>query len=246
LPEIEFRRVTVERPTPNGTVRRLLDDVSLRLEKDFLGSFIGPSGAGKTTALRLMNRLMDPTAGEVLCDGRPLPQHAVGPLRRRVALVFQEPHLLGRTVEENLRVAAPGTDGAACVESLRRAGLDGTFLSRPEGQLSGGEKHRVALARALMVKPEMLLLDEVTSSLDPGTAFEIIATLRALREEQGLAVILASHVLDHVRALGGRCAVLVDGRLIEEGSTEEIFQRPRAEETRDFLAGRRLRSANSA
>jgi ABC-type methionine transport system ATPase subunit len=238
MPEIQLRAVTVERTAPGGDVRSLLDEVDLCLSADFVGSLIGPSGSGKTTALRLMNRLLDPTRGEILCDGRPLAEHPSGLLRRRVAMVFDVAHLLGRTVEENLRLVEPDADGSRCAECLRMAGLSEGFLPRRESELSAGERHRVALARALMGEPETLLLDEVTSSLDPSTALAIIKTLRGLREQRGLAILLASHVFDHVRALGGHCAVLIDGRLCEEGPAEDVFRAPREEATRDYLAGR--------
>ncbi len=240
MPEIELRGVTVERTAPGGKTRRILDDVSLTLAPDFIGSLIGPSGSGKTTALRLMNRLTDPTVGEVRCDGAPLATLPLRGLRRRVAMVFNEPHLVGKTVAENLRLAVPDADEQRCAECLGFAGLDASFLPRREVGLSAGEKHRVALARALMGEPEMLMLDEVTSSLDRGTALAIIATLHALRERRPLAILLASHALDHVRALRGECAVLVEGRVVERGAVERIFAQPTSAVTRAFLAGERV------
>jgi putative ABC transport system ATP-binding protein len=231
--------VTVER---GGT--QLLRDISLDLPADFVGSLIGPSGAGKTTALRLMNRLIDPTEGEVRVDGQPIAEHPIGSLRRRVAMVFNETHLLGMTVEENIRLLDPHANGGRVEEVLRQAGLDASFLPRREVGLSAGEKHRVALARALMGEPEMLLLDEVTSSLDRGTALEIIRTLQALRRERGLAIVLASHALEHVQALGGECVVMVNGEIVERGDAESILTAPQEEATRAFLAGERLEGRN--
>ncbi|MBN1475711.1 ATP-binding cassette domain-containing protein [Candidatus Sumerlaeota bacterium] len=235
MPSIHLSGVTVER---GGT--QLLREVSLALPADFVGSLIGPSGAGKTTALRLMNRLIEPTAGEVRVDGRPISEHPIGALRRRVAMVFNETHLLGLTVEENIRLLDPHANGGRVEEVLRQAGLDESFLPRREQGLSAGEKHRVALARALMGEPEMLLLDEVTSSLDRGTALEIIRTLQALRRERGLAIVLASHALEHVRTLGGECVVMVNGEIVERGESEIVLIAPREEATRAFLAGERM------
>lgn len=237
MPEISIDHVTVERTPRDGPPRRLLDDVSLTFPKGFVGSLIGPSGAGKTTALRLMNRMIDPTRGELRADGKPMSAWPVAALRRRVAMVFSEPHLLGRTVEENLRLIDPGADAAQCAGRLEDAGLREEFLTRRESELSAGERHRVSLARALMAAPEMILLDEVTSSLDPRAATRIIETLRRLHAERHLSILLASHVFDHVRALGGECAVLIGGRVVEQGPTEAIFSNAQEEATRRYLKG---------
>ena len=177
---------------------------------------VGPSGVGKSTLLRLLNRLADPSAGTVRYRGRDLREHDVLALRREVGLVPQLPALLEGTVADNVlygpRLAKQDADVAG---SLRLAGLDPAFEPRRADALSVGEQQRVMLARTLALQPSVLLLDEPTSALDDTTKAAIEATLRNLRERLGLSFVLVTHDLDQAARLADRVLVLEPGALSE-------------------------------
>jgi putative ABC transport system ATP-binding protein len=170
---------------------------------------VGPSGVGKSTLLRLLNRLADPTVGTVRYRGRDLREDDVLALRRDVALVPQLPALLEGTVADNVlygpRLAKRAADVAA---SLRLAGLGAAFGSRRAGALSVGEQQRVMLARTLALQPSVLLLDEPTAALDSTTTAAIEATLRDLRDRLGLSFVLVTHDLEQAARLADRVLVL--------------------------------------
>ena len=167
---------------------------------------MGASGAGKSTLLRCLNRLADPDAGTVTLDGRDIREIDPPALRRRVALVAQAPVMLPGTVADNLAYGLPALDDPA--PALAAAGLDATFLPRTAGALSGGERARVALARALTRAPDAILLDEPTAALDEDTARTIADTIVALARRD-LIVIVATH--DHVLADAVADATLTPG-----------------------------------
>jgi putative ABC transport system ATP-binding protein len=168
-------------------------------------AIVGPSGVGKSTLLRLLNRLADPDRGEISYRGRPLGAYEPLALRREVSLVPQLPALLEGTVESNLRYAAelagepPDLD-----ETLARAGLDPSFAGRDVTKLSVGEQQRAMLARALAQRPAVLLLDEPTSALDHAARDAVEATLAELRRESDLSIVLVSHDPEQARRLGDR------------------------------------------
>ena len=199
---------------------RVLDRVSMSFAAGRCTAVAGPSGAGKTTVLRLLDRLSEPTSGQVLLHGRPLPSYDVLEVRRRVGLVQQSPVLLGETVLEDLRVAAPVTPPEA-VALLARAGLVGLPLDRRTSSLSGGEAQRLCLARALAVGPEVLLLDEPTSALDAVAALAVERVVRALVAE-GLSAVLVSHDLRQARRLADDAVILSGGRVVEAGPVGDV------------------------
>jgi putative ABC transport system ATP-binding protein len=176
----------------------------------------GPSGVGKSTLLRLLNRLADPSAGAIRYRGRDLREHDVLKLRREVGLVPQLPALLEGTVADNVlygpRLAKQDADVA---RSLRLAGLDPAFGPRRADALSVGEQQRVMLARTLALQPSVLLLDEPTAALDDTTKAAIEGTLRDLRERLGLSLVLVTHDLDQAARLADRVLVLEPGALSE-------------------------------
>jgi putative ABC transport system ATP-binding protein len=177
---------------------------------------VGPSGVGKSTLLRLLNRLADPAAGTIRYRGRDLRKDDVLALRRDVGLVPQLPALLEGTVADNVlygpRLARRAADVA---RSLRLAGLDPSFATRHAAALSVGEQQRVMIARVLALEPSVLLLDEPTSALDEAATAAIETTLRDLRDRLGLSFVLVTHDLRQARRLAERVHVLEPGTLRE-------------------------------
>ncbi len=188
-----------------------LDHLDLRLPDRGISIVLGPSGSGKSTLLRLCNRLEVPTEGRVVFRGEDLASVDPLVLRRRVGMVFQQPTPFPGTVRENLLVAAPELDESTMGELLDEVGLGPVFLPRMAGELSGGEAQRLCLARTLAVGPEVLLMDEPTSSLDPDhrAAIEQLASGLVSR---GYAVIWVTHDLAQAARLGGSQVVLSEGR----------------------------------
>ena len=197
---IEARRLWLAR---GG--REVLRDVSLVVPAGLVTALVAPSGAGKSTLLRCMNRLLDPDSGEVLLQGRDVRELEPRVLRRRVGLVAQVPVMLPGTVRDNVLYAIDEPRDGQAEQALRAADLDPAFAERPARELSGGERARMALARALAREPEVLLLDEPTTALDHDTAARIGATLRELADD-GLAVCLATHDLELAAAVADRRA----------------------------------------
>ena len=183
---------------------------------DGVTGIVGPSGVGKSTLLRLLNRLADPTVGTVRYRGRDLREDDVLALRRDVGLVAQLPALLEGTVADNVlygpRLARRDADVAEC---LRLAGLDSAFAQRRADALSVGEQQRVMLARVLALEPSVLLVDEPTSALDETATAAIESTLRDLRDRLGLSFVLVTHDLHQAQRLTDRVLVLEPGALRE-------------------------------
>lgn len=222
--------------------RLALAGVTVRLAKGGFTALIGPSGSGKTSLLRLLNRLDDPTSGSVHFLGRPISDYAVRELRRRVGFVFQTPTMFPGTVADNLAVVRTFSDKTMAphalvpiAEVLRLAKLGADFADRIATDLSGGEKQRVALARALMTAPDVLLLDEPTAALDPEVAENLMDTLRELRERTGLTIVMVTHRLSEARYASTHAVMLEAGRVIEQGSSAQIFKHPIEARTREFI-----------
>ncbi len=222
--------------------RRVLDGVDLALPAGGITALVGPSGAGKTTLLRLLNRLDDPTAGEVRFRGRAIGEYPVRWLRGAVGFVFQSPVMFPGTVADNLRAAAElsaagptGRPADWLEQLLERVELPG-YATRPADRLSGGEQQRVALARALATGPEVLLLDEPTSALDPEVAERLLGTVARINAEQGHTIVIVTHRLAEARQASTFTVMLEAGRVVEAGATAELFERPREARTREYLA----------
>ena len=220
-PVLALRDVSVQR---GSTL--VLDGVTAAFPAAACTAVVGPSGAGKTTLLRLLDRLEEPTSGAVLLRGRPLPSYDVLEVRRRVGLLQQQPVVLGETVLEDLRTGSPSLEPAEAEVLLERAGLPGIELDRATAGLSGGEAQRLALARALAVGPEVLLLDEPTSALDDVAARAVEQVVRGLVAD-GLTAVLVSHDLRQARRMADAVVVLRDGRVVETGPAQDS----------DYLAG---------
>jgi putative ABC transport system ATP-binding protein len=212
-PILEFDGVHVA--TDDGV--ELLSGVDLEVCRGAITVVAGPSGAGKSTLLRVANRLEVPSAGTVCLDGVDASSIDPRELRRRVGMVFQRPVLFAGTVRDNLHVADAGADDVVLVEHLARVGLAASFLDRVGDDLSGGEAQRVCIARALLTRPEVLLMDEPTSSLDPENRRGIEALAGELAAA-GLGLVWVSHDLPQARRLRGSIVVLVAGRIADDES----------------------------
>ncbi|WLW49843.1 ATP-binding cassette domain-containing protein [Streptomyces sp. YU58] len=229
--------------------RPVLDGVSLALDPGDCLSFVGPSGCGKTTLLRCLAGLDVPTGGEIHLHGEPLApdvRDRRAGQRRRVQLVPQDPyaslnprHTVAAIVGRPLvfRPDVPAARQPAEVERLlAQVGLDPQLGGRLPGALSGGQRQRVALARALAANPEVLLCDEVTSALDPSVAAAVTELIAGLRAECGIAVVMVTHDLSVAARLGGRVAVLHEGRIRETGPAGRVLSRPEHDVTRALVA----------
>ncbi len=217
--------------------RRLIDGLDLSLDAGPLSAIVGPNGAGKSLLLRLLHGLIEPTGGRVLWHGQP----ADDAIRQRQAMVFQRPVLLRRSVAANLRYALrQGSNGepvnGTVQEWLQRASLL-HLAERPARLLSGGEQQRLALARALSRRPEVLFLDEPTASLDPSATLAIEQLVMQARDD-GTKVILVTHDLGQARRLADEVLFLHHGRLEARAPREAFFADPENETAAAFLAGR--------
>ncbi len=234
-PLFTLRQVGQER---GGTV--ILRDLSVDLPRTSITALVGPSGAGKTSLLRLLNRLDDPVSGQVSFDGQPIAGYSVAALRRRVGFVFQTTAMFPGTVADNLQIAVELGSAAAAAPDvagvLEGVGLGAGYAGRVAAKLSGGEQQRVGIARALMTRPEVLLLDEPTSALDPEVAIRLLATVTRLSRDQGLAVIMVTHRLSEARHTSSYTVMLEAGGVIEAGPTPQLFSAPRTERARAYLA----------
>jgi polar amino acid transport system ATP-binding protein len=222
----------------------VLKQVSLSVERHNVVCLIGASGSGKSTLLRCINLLEQVDEGKIVVDGQELTNgHVdVNALRRKIGIVFQAynlfPHM---TVLENIQLAprkVRGTNSqmarATAFELLERIGLVDKATEYPD-RLSGGQQQRVAIARALAMGPELMLLDEITSALDPQLVSEVLNLVRGLAET-GMTMIVATHEMSFAREVADKVCFLDHGRIREEGPPEQIFTEPREERTREFLA----------
>jgi len=244
--------VSVQGLTVRAKERTLLDKVGLDFASRTLTAVVGPSGCGKTTFIRTLNRMTELTPGlkvegKVLYLGQNIYDRSVNPVvvRRRMGMVFQRPTVFPMSIFENaafgLRIIHATEDeiDAAVTEALQRSGLWEEVhadLDRPALSLSGGQQQRLCIARALAVRPRVLLLDEPTSALDPAATQRVEATVQRLKEE--IVVILVTHNVAQAARVSDRIAFLHTGRLIETGPTAEMLERPREALTAQFITGR--------
>jgi putative ABC transport system ATP-binding protein len=205
---------------------RILDGLSARVGDSGVTVILGPSGAGKSTLLRLCNRLEVASSGRVLLRGGDVLGLDPLVLRRRVGMVFQRPSLFPGTVRDNLSVALPAGDEAAFGGALERAGLPRSFLDRRGDDLSGGEAQRACLARTLVTGPEVLLMDEPTSSLDP-TATRVLERLAGDVAAGGVPVLWVTHDLDQAERIADHRLVVVAGRVVDDAEAERWLQAER-------------------
>ena len=223
---------------------KVLQGVNLTLSKGEVMALIGPSGSGKSTVLRVLMGLLHPTGGEVLIDGETIDYTkpaSVRAARDRMAIVFQQYNLFqNMDVMRNVTIAPvkikhrPRADvEREAARLLAKVGLADKHHAYPE-QLSGGQQQRVAIARALALKPEILLLDEVTSALDPELVNEVLDSIRGLAAE-GMTMLIVSHEMAFVREVASKVVMMDKGQIVEEGPPRQIFDAPRTERARDFV-----------
>ena len=227
--------------------QKVLNNLSLEIQKGEVVALIGSSGAGKSTFLRSLNYLEAPDSGRIKIDDfevdfEHISQDQILTLRRKLAMVFQQFNLFGRktaleNVKEGLIVVKGLSDQEATKiarEELAKVGLSDRENHYPR-HLSGGQKQRVALARALAMKPEVLLLDEPTSALDPELVGEVEKSI-ANAAKSGQTMVLVSHDMSFVAQVADKVLFLDKGRIIESGTPEEIMQHPKEERTKEFFA----------
>lgn len=220
--------------------RTVLDIAEMAIRRGEVLALVGPSGSGKTTLLRLLNFLEHPSGGELEFDGRPLNGSFPLAERRRVTAVFQHPALLRRSVVANIGYGL-GLRGERLPDEQLGTWLDRLGLAhlarQPGTKLSAGEGQRVALTRALVIRPDVLLLDEPTANLDP---YNIGLIERLVAEEHaatGMTVVWVTHDIFQARRVADRVAFLLGGRLLELADSEVFFNRPAAPQTAAFLRG---------
>lgn len=223
---------------------KAIQGVDLSIKKGEVFGIIGLSGAGKSSLLRCLNLLEVPSAGEVTIDGLKLTSLADGELRKarqKVGMIFQQFNLLSsRTVAENVEFPleiigeARSKRKRRVRELLQMVGLENRDTHYPS-QLSGGEKQRVGIARALASRPKVLLCDEATSALDPATTKNILALLQEINKRLGLTIVLITHQMEVIRMICDRVAVLDQGQIVEMGTVQEIFLHPKAQITRQLM-----------
>lgn len=201
--------------------RRRLDDLTVDIPDRTVTVVVGPSGSGKSSLLRLCNRLEAPDTGSVSFRGRDLDDLDPRALRRRVGMLFQQPVTFPGTGRDNLLEAAPEAGDDQLAQWLDQADLDRSFLDRVADELSGGQAQRLCLARALATEPEVLLADEATSALD-RSATAAIEMLVTRLDGQGIPVVWVTHDLDQARRLAGHVIVVRDGTVAHDGPADRF------------------------
>ena len=223
---------------------RALDGVSAEIHKGEVVVVIGPSGSGKSTFLRCLNLLELPTGGRILFDGVDITDKNcnINLHRQKMGMVFQHfnlfPHM---TILKNMTIApmqllhkSKEEAEKTAMELLGRVGLADRANAYPS-QLSGGQKQRVAIVRALAMQPEVMLFDEPTSALDPEMVGEVLEVMQELAKS-GMTMVVVTHEMGFAREVADRVLFMADGKLLEEGTPDEIFTHPKSERLRDFLA----------
>ena len=223
---------------------KALDGVTVDINRGDVMVVIGPSGSGKSTFLRSLNLLEIPTDGTILFEGVDITDHKVdlNLHRQKMGMVFQHFNLFPhKTIMENMILApvkvkhVPVEEAKQkAMELLERVGLADRAETYPI-QLSGGQKQRVAIVRALAMEPDVMLFDEPTSALDPEMVGEVLDVMKELAKE-GMTMVVVTHEMGFAREVGNRVLFMADGKLVEEGTPEQIFQHPQSPRLKDFLS----------
>ncbi|EOU1570773.1 amino acid ABC transporter ATP-binding protein [Clostridium perfringens] len=222
----------------------VLKDINETIKKGEVVVIIGPSGSGKSTFLRCLNLLEEPTSGVINFEGEDITNKNVdiNKIREKMGMVFQQFNLFPhKTVMENLTIGPTKikniSNGDAIKkgsELLEKVGLLDKKNVYPNS-LSGGQKQRIAIARALAMEPDVMLFDEPTSALDPEMVGEVLGVMKSLAKD-GMTMVVVTHEMGFAKEVGDRILFMDEGRIIEEGTPEEIFQNPKNSRTKDFLS----------
>ena len=222
----------------------VLKDINETIKKGEVVVIIGPSGSGKSTFLRCLNLLEEPTSGVINFEGEDITNKNVdiNKIREKMGMVFQQFNLFpNKTVMENLTIGPTKikniSNGEAIKkgsELLEKVGLLDKKNVYPNS-LSGGQKQRIAIARALAMEPDVMLFDEPTSALDPEMVGEVLGVMKSLAKD-GMTMVVVTHEMGFAKEVGDRILFMDEGRIIEEGTPEEIFQNPKNSRTKDFLS----------
>jgi oligopeptide/dipeptide ABC transporter ATP-binding protein len=234
----------------SGRFVRAVDGVSLRVRRGETTGLVGESGCGKSTLGRLMLRLLEPTFGRVLYDGRDithLSQRELRPLRRRMQIIFQDPYsslnprmtvreIVGEAISIHRLAKTRADEAARIAQLLERVGLRTDAMDRYPHEFSGGQRQRIGIARALAVEPEFIVCDEPTSSLDVSIQAQMVNLLVELQETMGIAYLFVSHDLTVVEHVSHTVAVMYLGKIVEQASAADLYREPRHPYTRALLA----------
>ena len=222
----------------------VLDDISEHIYPGDKVVIIGPSGSGKSTFLRCLNLMEYPTDGTITFDGTEItdPKTDIDAVRRKMGMVFQHFNLFpNMTIKKNITLAPVRTKLMTQAEAdekamqlLRRVGLEEKADAYPS-QLSGGQKQRIAIVRALAMNPKVILFDEPTSALDPEMVGEVLAVMKELANE-GMTMVVVTHEMGFAREVGNRVLFMDGGKIVEQGTPEEIFASPKHPRLQDFLS----------
>ena len=241
--DVIIRVENVKKYYNDGKVKAL-DGVSTEIRRGEVVVIIGPSGGGKSTLLRSLNLLEEPTEGKIYFEGENItdPKIDIDLHRQKMGMVFQHfnlfPHM---TILHNMTLAPMSVlkrskqeAEAKAMELLTRVGLQDKADNYPQ-QLSGGQKQRVAIVRALCMDPEVMLFDEPTSALDPEMVGEVLDVMKTLAKD-GMTMVVVTHEMGFAREVGSRVLFLADGKLVEEGTPRDIFENPQSPRLKDFLS----------
>jgi oligopeptide transport system ATP-binding protein len=228
---------------------RAVDGVSFKVEKGETLGLVGESGSGKSTACRAVLQLLEPTSGSVKFEGREiagLGRRQMRPLRREMQMIFQDPYAslnprkrIGQIVGDPLQRqgVARGSDLRQQVqELLERVGLAGEHYNRFPHEFSGGQRQRIGIARALALKPKLVICDEPVSALDVSIQAQIVNLLDDLQDELGLAYLFVAHDIGVVRHISDRIAVMNEGKIVEQGTADQVCEHPKDDYTKKLLA----------
>lgn len=222
----------------------VIRDISFSVEQGEILAIIGPSGSGKSTFLRCMNLLERPTSGQIIFDGIDItdPKTDINKVRQHMGMVFQHFNLFPhKTIMENITLAPvrlklmkPEEAKEEALRLLKLVNLEEKADAYP-GQLSGGQKQRIAIVRSLAMKPKMMLFDEPTSALDPEMVGEVLEVMKNLAD-QGMTMAVVTHEMGFAKEVGTRVMFMDEGRILEQGTPEDIFDNPKEARTQEFLS----------